>query len=1172
MPGCLYCGKDIGTFRLLRDSEFCSSAHRKSYGQRLGAALGRLAAPEPPPAGIADFQFKMPVQEGNRQHSRGPGVVGQARRGTRTDMPWTVAIAPVLGANALQSAGWPKVAPEGTAGPLSLTWLNGGLALQRANALLPDALLGPGVLARGEGIVFQLRPEECGVRPAALRPEFEWRSGRSRRRLPEIRLDVALEAAEQIPAPCRQWMPSAPADPAEREVLPATAAWRDFGICAPRLPRVLADEAGIAIKGIPEASGQWMPAPPAHAAEREMTPSTARFAESCGVLLPQMRLGIAPTAIEPIADFRQPELSGAVAGATMVFDRMVSTSAARLPEMQLEAAVEALERIPELCQQAMAAPAAQAAEREVMPAAALRFAESSVIRLPEMRLAIAPATAQQVPNFRETQGWLSPAAAAALAAEYQSQNGTSHNGASRNGTSRLPEMVLEAAEPVQLIPEACGQPMAAAATEAARREVIATVAGQARFGTVVQLPEMTLAVEAELVELIPEECEQPMASAVAEAAEREVIAAVAEQAQFGAVRLPEMTLAVAAPAIEQVHGFRHSELVRAPAAIAAKVAGPAAPGKPARLPETLPAAETEAIEQIPEPCRQPMPSATPEAAEREVIAVMAQAAGLMELVGRTPDWEFQIATHVPATGQWRHAEGPQAAVVQVQSQFRKTPLAALRYPSLAELEPLADSLVKSRPGMAAPVVSLEDGPLAPWPAESMPSMTGFVAVAVPFLPSIVLPALTLAQTSELVPAGYRANLEKEAAKAPEVSAPGARDEQGERALPMAGFLALDFYCETGAGQPIARLDWASSTAALALPNGALRPIGYQKEDPPRGKTILPPTLLQRVWHMPTAARVGIAAKIAACLMVVTSLWLGGRMVGNLRLSERSREAANSVDSVLPALTPGEAARQSSGPLASVRRVIARRAAVEVTDSFANGMQAWGAGANGWVKGWSRDPAGYVRPGEMALFRPSLGYKDYRLEFFGLIENKSMGWMVRARDGQNYYAMKFTTLEAGLRPIIAVAHYPVVGGQMGHRVDVPLNVMVHNNQPYHVAVNVRGNRVSTSIEGQEVDSWTDDALLASGGVGFFTDAGARARLYWMKVYKNDDLLGRICAYLAGTESGADRAELWRPEGPDGSGRPTAPAPRGEAAWAVAWGGASYAGRKKNSNRGRQRSWS
>jgi hypothetical protein len=92
-------------------------------------------------------------------------------------------------------------------------------------------------------------------------------------------------------------------------------------------------------------------------------------------------------------------------------------------------------------------------------------------------------------------------------------------------------------------------------------------------------------------------------------------------------------------------------------------------------------------------------------------------------------------------------------------------------------------------------------------------------------------------------------------------------------------------------------------------------------------------------------------------------------------------------------------------------------------------------------------------------------------------------------------------------------------------------MIHNDTAYHVAVRVRGNRFTASIEGQEIDSWTDDAPR-SGGVGFFADAGERARLYWMKVAKNDDWLGRICAYVSGNAEEESQTTAWleRPQIP------------------------------------------
>jgi hypothetical protein len=150
----------------------------------------------------------------------------------------------------------------------------------------------------------------------------------------------------------------------------------------------------------------------------------------------------------------------------------------------------------------------------------------------------------------------------------------------------------------------------------------------------------------------------------------------------------------------------------------------------------------------------------------------------------------------------------------------------------------------------------------------------------------------------------------------------------------------------------------------------------------------------------------------------------------------------------------------------------------------------------------------------------------------------MSWAIRAKDPQNYYGMKMTVIEPGLRPVVAMVHYAVVEGKKLQRVETPLSIMVHNNEPYHVAVDVKGNKVITSIEGQQVDSWTDDALKA-GGIGFFSEVGESARLYWMRVSKNQDWLGRVCSYLS-SGSGNNTADLWRDEFPQAPAQPSEPA--------------------------------
>src|SRR5262249_25102675 len=202
-----------------------------------------------------------------------------------------------------------------------------------------------------------------------------------------------------------------------------------------------------------------------------------------------------------------------------------------------------------------------------------------------------------------------------------------------------------------------------------------------------------------------------------------------------------------------------------------------------------------------------------------------------------------------------------------------------------------------------------------------------------------------------------------------------------------------------------------------------------------------------------------------------------------------------------------------------------------------GMEAWGATAKAYPAGWSRNAEGYVRPGALALFSPTKTFTDYRMEFFGQIDAKGIGWTVRSKDENNYHAMKFSVIEAGLRPVIGMVHYNVRDGKPGHKLQTPLNVMVHNNKPFQVAVNIKGNRFVTSIDGEEVDSYSDEAPQ-SGGIGFFSEAGEKARLYWVKVSKNDDWLGHVCAFLSGVDAAPAGAELWAPELP-GSPAPFRP---------------------------------
>jgi hypothetical protein len=386
-------------------------------------------------------------------------------------------------------------------------------------------------------------------------------------------------------------------------------------------------------------------------------------------------------------------------------------------------------------------------------------------------------------------------------------------------------------------------------------------------------------------------------------------------------------------------------------------------------------------------------------------------------------------------------------------------------------------------------------------------------------------------------------------------------------IPTPGLVALEFHAQQVRGKSECKLEWRNVRFAPLPPRFSLRPV-WEKTEVATAKPQPTKSSMADVFTMPEAKPkdskvLEYALKIAAGLMIVMATWYGATSI-KMDRSLQVRANGSSSGAMVPASDSGAASPrsavasaakpQSRGAIASVRDSIARRAAVQISDNLREGMEAWGATARNYPAGWARSAEGYVHTGALALFSPTKSFTDYRLEFFGQIENKSMGWTVRSKDEQNYHAMKFTVIESGLRPVIAMVHYNVVNGQAGRKQQTPLTVMVHNNRPIQVAVNVKGNHYVTSIDGEEVDSYHDDTL-ASGGIGFFSEAGEKARLYWVKVSKNDDWLGHFCAFLSGVDAAPVGAELWAPELP-GSPAPFHP-DGGHATLAGAWIAAPFA---------------
>ena len=196
---------------------------------------------------------------------------------------------------------------------------------------------------------------------------------------------------------------------------------------------------------------------------------------------------------------------------------------------------------------------------------------------------------------------------------------------------------------------------------------------------------------------------------------------------------------------------------------------------------------------------------------------------------------------------------------------------------------------------------------------------------------------------------------------------------------------------------------------------------------------------------------------------------------------------------------------------TLNKNIVNRAAVAYTDDFRSGLDGWESRSNLTTR-WAYDASGFVEPGPLAVFRPTVDLTDYRFEFLGEIDKKGMGCAFRATNLDNYYAVKLVVVRPGPLPEVHVVRYAVIGGKEGPKVEKPLPFVARSDMLYRIRVDVRGSDFAIRAQDQIIDFWTDDRLQ-HGGVGLFCARGEKARVRWLEVSHQYDTLGRLCAYLA-----------------------------------------------------------
>jgi len=198
-------------------------------------------------------------------------------------------------------------------------------------------------------------------------------------------------------------------------------------------------------------------------------------------------------------------------------------------------------------------------------------------------------------------------------------------------------------------------------------------------------------------------------------------------------------------------------------------------------------------------------------------------------------------------------------------------------------------------------------------------------------------------------------------------------------------------------------------------------------------------------------------------------------------------------------------------LASFKQTVFDRAAIALDEDFRSGLDDWASRGDANTE-WSFGATGFVRPGPLALYRPSMNLTDYQVQFLGMIDQKALSWVVRAADFDNYQVVKLEVIKPGPLPTIGVTRYAVVNGKADARADVVAAIDARNDMLYRVRIDVRGDEFALSVQGQLIDAWSEPRL-ARGGIGFFSARGEASRLRWVQVTHQYDMLGRLCAYLA-----------------------------------------------------------
>lgn len=202
--------------------------------------------------------------------------------------------------------------------------------------------------------------------------------------------------------------------------------------------------------------------------------------------------------------------------------------------------------------------------------------------------------------------------------------------------------------------------------------------------------------------------------------------------------------------------------------------------------------------------------------------------------------------------------------------------------------------------------------------------------------------------------------------------------------------------------------------------------------------------------------------------------------------ERKRLLAARLDEEkkqLEAKRREEELRQAKAREEALQEQLAAQKPESVRDDFSNGLSQWDAPPT-WeiirekdVPGLKVQGLGFLKKGEK--------WDNYKVEFDIKVSKESAGWVIRAKNSRSFYLFKLSSDKAKAVPKNSLIRYIRSDDKYlsslkledapGAAGVIPLPFKVKNKEYYKVTITLRGNTITHSIDGTQVDTWSDDTF-------------------------------------------------------------------------------------------------